>query len=264
MDHFVYRGAKTSQISFPLGGIGAGSIGLAGNGRLIDWEIYNRPNKGSINGFSHFAIKAEADGQLIDARILHGNLPAPYQGELLGSRFASFGFGPRREYLTGLPHFDEVEFRGEYPLADLNFSDHSGRFPGRVTMRAFNPLIPLNDQDSGIPAAFFEFAITNTSEQPLTYTLAGVLGNPLPSNNLHSVSEHPWGHALELRSDSLDPESVRYGNLILATDAARHGAEVSWQQYWFRGIWFDSLEVYWNDLKRPGTFANRVYPADAA
>ena len=50
-DHFLYRGAKTSQISFPLGGIGSGSIGLAGNGRLIDWEIFNRPNKGSVNGF---------------------------------------------------------------------------------------------------------------------------------------------------------------------------------------------------------------------
>lgn len=50
--NFMYTGAKTSQISFPLGGIGTGSIGLAGNGRLIDWEIFNRPNKLSFNGFS--------------------------------------------------------------------------------------------------------------------------------------------------------------------------------------------------------------------
>ena len=69
MDYFLYRGAKTSQISFPLGGIGTGSIGLAGNGRLIDWEIFNRPNKGSVNGFSHFAIKVEQGDQLVDARI---------------------------------------------------------------------------------------------------------------------------------------------------------------------------------------------------
>ena len=31
MDPFLYRGARASQISFPLGGIGAGCIGLAGN-----------------------------------------------------------------------------------------------------------------------------------------------------------------------------------------------------------------------------------------
>lgn len=42
MDHFLYQDTKTSQISFPLGGIGSGCIGLAGNGRLIDGEIFNR------------------------------------------------------------------------------------------------------------------------------------------------------------------------------------------------------------------------------
>ncbi|MCL4859466.1 MAG: hypothetical protein KJZ93_08665 [Caldilineaceae bacterium] len=264
MDQFVYRGAKTSQISFPLGGIGAGCIGLGGNGRLIDWEIFNRPNKGSVNGFSHFAIRAEAQGKVIDARILHGDLPPPYQGELGGSRFNSFGWGPRREYLTGLPHFTEVEFRGEYPLADLTFRDATGKFPGQVAMRAFNPLIPLNEDDSSIPAAFFEFTGTNTTAETLTYTVAGVLTNPLPANNLNTVAQHGWGHTLDLHCDSLDPESIHYGNLTLATDAAQRGGRVSWQQYWFRGAWFDSLEVYWHDLNTPGPFKNRAYPADRA
>ncbi|MEZ4614565.1 MAG: GH116 family glycosyl-hydrolase [Caldilineaceae bacterium] len=147
MDHFIYRGAKTSQISFPLGGIGTGCIGLAGNGRLIDWEIFNRPNKGSVNGFSHFAVRVEQADEVIDARILHGDLIAPYQGELQGDTFSSFGWGPRREYLTGLPHFESVDFRGEYPLAELTFRDES--FPGQVVLNAFNPFIPLNADDSG-------------------------------------------------------------------------------------------------------------------
>ena len=81
MDPFLYTGSKTTQISFPLGGIGSGCIGLAGNGRLIDWEIFNRPNKGSVNGFSHFAVRVEKidpekDNQVVDARMLHGALPA--------------------------------------------------------------------------------------------------------------------------------------------------------------------------------------------
>ena len=97
MEHFVYRGEKTSQISFPLGGLGTGCIGLAGNGRLIDWEIFNKPNKGSVNGFSHFAIKAERDGNLLDARVLNSDLPPPYSGEMTGNLFRSFGFGPRRD-----------------------------------------------------------------------------------------------------------------------------------------------------------------------
>ena len=52
MDYFLYTGPKTNQISFPLGGLGTGCIGLAGNGRLIDWEIFNKPNKGGINGWT--------------------------------------------------------------------------------------------------------------------------------------------------------------------------------------------------------------------
>ncbi len=53
-----------------MGGIGTGCIGLAGNGSLTDWEIFNRPNKGGDNGFSHFAVKAARQsgaGSLIDS-----------------------------------------------------------------------------------------------------------------------------------------------------------------------------------------------------
>ena len=46
MKRTIYTGERTSEISFPLGGIGTGSIGLAGNGRLVDWEIFNNANKG--------------------------------------------------------------------------------------------------------------------------------------------------------------------------------------------------------------------------
>lgn len=258
MDHFLYRDAKTSQISFPLGGIGTGCIGLAGNGRLIDWEIFNKPNKGSVNGFSHFAIRAEQNGQTIDTRILHGDLTTPYQGELRGSKFNTFGWGPRREYLTGLPHFQSVDFRGEFPLAELRYNDDT--FPGQVELHAFNPFIPTHADDSGIPAAFFEFSLTNTSDAELTYVLAGALTNPLPARRLNSIEENGWGHALRLSTDGVQPGAVGYGDLTIATDAALSGdASVSWQQYWYRGTWFDNLEVYWNDLKTPGPLKNRVY-----
>ena len=32
MRYFSYKGAKTREISFPLGGIGSGCIGLSGSG----------------------------------------------------------------------------------------------------------------------------------------------------------------------------------------------------------------------------------------
>ena len=59
----VYEKEKLKNLSFPLGGIGTGCIGLAGNGTLIDWEIFNRPNKQTFNGYSHFAVNITAGGK---------------------------------------------------------------------------------------------------------------------------------------------------------------------------------------------------------
>ena len=72
MADFIYTGNKKREISFPLGGIGSGCIGLSGNGRFREWEIFNRPNKEGLNGFSHFAIKAESKEKVQDARVLNG------------------------------------------------------------------------------------------------------------------------------------------------------------------------------------------------
>jgi uncharacterized protein (DUF608 family) len=256
---FVYTGRRTHQISFPLGGIGTGCIGLAGNGRLVDWEIFNKPNKGSVNGFSHFAVKAEAGGRLLDARVLQGDLPAPYMGDAAAEGGSSnYGFGPRRETLAGLPHFRELEFVGRFPLAELRFADPA--FPGRVTLTAFNPFIPLNDKDSGIPGALFDFEVRNTGRQTIDYTVAATLGNPLAGPQRHVVSRRLGVTLLQLESRALAADDPQAGNLTLGTDARR----VSFQSYWFRGAWFDALEVYWRDFSRVGGFRDRRYAAKQA
>ena len=80
MKYFTYQGDKAREISFPLGGLGSGCLGLGGTGQLVDWEIFNRPAKGSRNGFSHFAVKAEAGGRVLDARVLQGDAAPPFSG----------------------------------------------------------------------------------------------------------------------------------------------------------------------------------------
>ena len=249
MHDSIYEGRKTSQISFPLGGLGTGCIGLAGNGRLIDWEIFNQPNKNSVNGFSHFAIKAEQGGRLLDARLLQSNLPPPYSGA--GERSHGFGFGPKREHMTGLPHFKDVVFKGEFPLAELDFKLKA--FPGRVRLTAFNPFIPLNDKDSGIPAAFFEFEIKNTTKKAISYSVAGTLANPLPPNHLHSIRQSGGSTLLQLKSEAYAPDDPTYGDVTLATDTTN----VAWQEHWYGPVWFDNLEVYWKDFTARGRIKNR-------
>jgi non-lysosomal glucosylceramidase len=253
--HFTYRGAQLNEISFPLGGIGSGSIGLAGNGRLIDWEIFNRPNKGSVNGFSHFAVKAERGGEVVDARVLHGDLTGPLSGSLRSTWLHSFGFGPTRASLGGLPHFADVEFEGTFPVATLSFADD--KFPGAVSLRACNPFIPGNSDDSSIPAACFTVQIANTSDDDLDYTVALAVTNPAgPGKSVNRAGRDGAAQLLTLGSSGIAADHPRYGDLTAATDCA----DVSLQEYWFRGMWFDDLTIYWHDFTAPGGFENRSYP----
>ncbi|MDQ6418778.1 GH116 family glycosyl-hydrolase [Paenibacillus sp. LHD-117] len=260
----VYKGAKTREISFPLGGIGSGSIGLAGNGRLVDWEIFNRPNKRSFNGFSHFAVKAERNGKLLDARILNGDVQAPYMGEpIRGANLHSgYGFGPESQTMAGMPHFREVAFKGEFPVAEMTFEEPA--FPGRVALTAFNPFIPLQEDDSSLPAAFFEWEIENTNDEPTTYMICLSAGNPIPTKKVYhrySVSEGDRGqaiHMIQLGSAQFADDHVSFGDMTLATDAE----EVSYQEFWYRGGWCDNLEMFWHDFARPGRLTNRQYPED--
>jgi non-lysosomal glucosylceramidase len=250
--YFTYDGTDGAHVSFPLGGIGSGCIGLSASGRLVDWEIANHPDKWNLNGLSHFAIKAEAGGEVVDVRILNG----PFKGDLSGDRGAGpvreFGFGVRREYLTGLPHFRECSFQGFFPAAQLTFADAD--FPGRVDLLAFNPFIPLDSERSALPTAMFEIAVTNPCDRPLRYSVIGCLGNPIkgPHRSRLARSDHMTGM---VNFSDIEPTSPDFGEVMVVTD----GDEVSWQHELYRGSWFDALEVYWRDLNAVGPLRDRVY-----
>lgn len=254
----IYEKRHTEQISFPLGGIGTGSIGLSGTGRLIDWEIQNRPNKNSYNGFSHFAIRAGREGEVTDARVLQSDLPPHYMGSVKTANMHSgFGFGPDQVTMAGLPHFRALRFKGEYPVAVLEFQDET--FPGRVTMTAFNPLIPSDDKNSSLPAAFFEFEIENPTEDPMEYTVALSVSNPVGTKAVeHRYEERENLKLLKLFCGEHPEDTPAFGNLTAATDCGR----VSFQEYWYRGGWSDGLEMYWNDFTAPGPLKNRRYEED--
>src|SRR4051794_37809367 len=167
---FAYLGERSRYIRFPLGGIGGGGFSVSGSGRLVDWSIRNRPALQGYNGYSHFAIKAEKDGALVDARVLNG----PYDLDPSGApglrpMFDGFGHGANRQTLAGVPHFAKADFYGRFPVADLVFTDPS--FPGAVRETAFSPFIPHDARDSGMPVGMFEFEIVNDTGDALTYTL---------------------------------------------------------------------------------------------
>lgn len=251
MKGYTYKGAKTREISFPIGGIGSGCIGLSGTGHLVDWEIFNRPAKGTRNGFSHFAVKAEREGRVLDARVLHGNVPPPYSGAGRAA-YDGFGFGVARETLSGLPHFRKTEFTGGFPFAEIRFRDPA--FPGAVTLEAFNPFIPHHADDSSLPAGFFTITIRNTSKHAIDYTAALSLRNPSAGKTVNRLRRANKRPLLYMTGDAA-PDDARFGNFAAATDAD----ELSAQTYWYRGKWFDNLSVFWQDFMKPGPITDRTY-----
>ena len=66
----TYSKDYLQEIAFPLSGIGCGGLSISGIGALVDWELTGKANKRSVNEYSHFAVKAERDGRVLDARVL--------------------------------------------------------------------------------------------------------------------------------------------------------------------------------------------------
>lgn len=248
----IYEKQKTKNISFPLGGIGTGCIGLYGNGELNDWEIFNRPNKNTRNGYSHFAIKATCGGRSA-VKVLHGDTNENLMGTpRFGEGHSGFGFGPRENSMAGFSHFQNVTFEGRFPLAELTFSDEA--FPACVRLTAFNPMIPQDEQNSSLPAAFFSWEIENTAAEPMEVALACTVCNPARSTRNEAVGEN-GAVGLFLGSADRTAGEIGYSDLCILTD----GEESAVQEYWYRGEWMDGCTTYWKNLSELRRMPARHY-----
>lgn len=234
----TYKNEYTKNISFPLGGIGSGCIGIAGNGQLIDWEIFNRPNKFSENGKSHFAVRCFENGKVKDARIVVSDI----QNEIIRT-----GSGCSMSSLNGFPHFRSNTFKGEFPIAKLSFNDSS--FPGKLSLTAFNPLIPLDSKNSSIPAAFFEMEFKNTSETVLEYEAA------------FSV-QSPFGNTINIATDNgvtIFDHSNKDNNLTIMTDCDKVYITDYWYRGWWNSFYRDNIRTFWNEFSSGKDLCCRNY-----
>lgn len=248
-----YSGEALKEISFPLGGIGTGSIGLSGNGHLIDWEIFNRPDKGSINGYTHIAVKETVNGEA-HCKVLQGDLNKDLTGTYMrdiNDMFKGFGFGPAGITMCGFPHFRNCDFTGEFPVARIDFSDEE--FCGEVSLTAFNPFIPLDSFNSGIPAAFFEIEYKNTKDAPVEFEAFFSLANPFDVSNNSVCNENNYS-AVVLSNAGAEKTSPEYGQLCLACEEP-----TQIQPYWYRGGWKDGIITFWNEFTSDGRLTCRNY-----
>ncbi len=152
----VYRGRELETIAMPIGGIAAGQLYLCGDGTLGCWYIFNKRFYSGAGAKSYrrripdspvaqgFAIQVEAGGRRV-TRPLNGR------------------------------GFREISFVGEYPIARVSYRDAA--VPLAAEMEAFSPFIPLNADDSALPATLFHLTVENTSGEPVRVRTAGWLEN---------------------------------------------------------------------------------------
>lgn len=198
-----YDSKHLSKIAMPLGGIGTGTISLSGRGAFVDWEIANRPAKGYIPGgwpaqacaanppSPAFIINVQSKDNEPISRLLEGPMDiSEYEG--------SHGCNTHNH---GLPRFRNVEFAAAYPMGQVSLSDPD--VPVQVRLEAYNPLIPCDSDNSGLPIAVLRYVVKNNSKQPIDVSICGIVPN--------SIGDQPDGRYAKLKKRG-NSKGVLLGN----------------------------------------------------
>jgi uncharacterized protein (DUF608 family) len=268
-----YQGEQLREIAFPLGGIGTGCVSLSGRGSLVDWEIFNRPNKGCLLPYAFFAIRARPQGGQPVTRVLQGPPEPPFSGA--GStRFGGLGFGVTRVDGSGLPHMRSVRFAGEFPLAWIDFGDPA--LPVEVQLEAYSPFIPMNPDDSGMPCAVLSYRVSNPSARSVDVALVGNLLNPVGHGGtgdlyLRAGADSGLGGNINASVNGEGLRSLLLSNPTIAADAPRFGElalSTTWpegfcQTHWLRGAWYDMMHDFWDHFSADGSLPEREYGPSA-
>ena len=253
----TFTGEHLSQIAFPLGGIGTGTVALGGRGQLTDWEIFNRPAKGHNLPFSFAALWAREQDASPTVRVLEAPIDPPFSG--------SFGFP--REAGEGLPHLKGARFTGAYPFARIDFDDDT--LPVEISLEAFNPFVPMSVDDSSLPVAIFHYRVTNRRNKAVETAVAFSLFNAAgydgkaPINlryaslgrNVTRLRREQVGAkfeviGLDMTSEKYAADDPRHGSMCLLTTQTNATAKTEWGL----GRWFDSYTNWLDELTAKGGF----------
>jgi len=157
----VQTGADLKLIGMPIGGICSGQLYLGGDGKLWNWDIFNKGISTVENHYEKPLIPESPLEQGFSLKIGKKVIPLDKTG------------------------FSGISFRGEYPVGTVEYKDSA--IPVQITLQAFSPFIPLNTDDSSLPASIMRFSVHNTSDAPMEAVLTGVLENGVCLNHRTSV-----------------------------------------------------------------------------
>ena len=238
------------QIGLPLGGIGTGVVSLGGRGNLHDWEIVNRPAKGFDLQQTFFCLYTRSADGGKTAHALEGVIPpADYEG-------ARGAIVPNH----GLPRFRQCSFEAAYPFGQVTLGDED--VPLRVELQAFNPLIPADSDNSGIPVAILRYSLSNDSDADVEAAVCGSLQNFIgadgtsghSSDNHNNYREADGLAGIFMASAGVDADAPQWGTLALSTPQR---AGITHRTAWANYSWGDSLLDFWDDFSEDGRLEER-------
>ena len=157
----VYRGSELDKIGMPIGGIGAGQLYLGGDGRLWHWDIFNIPHGTGDANYAHPPMPSSPLDQGFELQVTVGGVTDVRPLERTG--------------------FRNLSFNGQYPIGTVEYRDDA--CPITLMQEAFSPFIPLNTDDSSLPATILHFTLRNTGKKLAKVSLTGRMENAICLQN---------------------------------------------------------------------------------
>ena len=238
----VFKGETLATVALPIGGIGTGCVSVGGRGELRDWEIFNEPGKGQAPWYTFPAIWAKAGQGESVTRVLEAPLLPPHE-YMSGDWFR----------IPGMPRLEATTFTGEYPFARVDFEDR--KLPVKVSLEAFNPLIPLDPENSSLPLAVLRYRVQNPGLTEASVSIVWNLNNPIgavlgQAGRVNEYRETPELKGLFMHNPALEPTHPRKGSLALAVTAT--SGEVNYIASWRDHVWEMPLRAFWDDFAEDG------------
>jgi non-lysosomal glucosylceramidase len=219
----LYRGEHLGAIDFTVGGIGSGCIRYDGKAKPFVWQIFNNSTQAFVP-HSFLAVRAKTRNDKVVIRALQTEAVGPFQA------------------------MKELQLRAEYPFACYDFVD--SEMPVQVRMEVFNPMIPLDEKNSGIPCVIINLTAENKSQQTVDISYLAAQQNAVGftgrlkggsikdrsyegyGGNINEVVQKEGATILHMTSNK-SRDARGYGDMALAVlhDRQHVSTSASWQDF---------------------------------
>jgi non-lysosomal glucosylceramidase len=168
-------------IGMPVGGLHAGTVYVGGDGRLWLWQIYNETFEGAQEGIEPKTVNWNDGSSVRKIRARDGSAyvePAIADNlRVLEQGFAVKVTMNGKTYIKELSeaHWDEIIFRPAYPMATITYI--SKDFPVAVNLKVYAPFIPLDAENSALPATVLRVEIKNITAANIGVSILGWMEN---------------------------------------------------------------------------------------